>query len=157
MVKYQFWLFHGQTFKKGDCPLYKNFESKMHSDDFDTNLQVPYYIKVARIGNHCVGFITYYISERRTEEKNGDIKKLGRIHLLCVDEKYRRLGIAHYLMSNVIDYFKENKCDRVYLITRPENSRAKSLYYKLGFVVTSNNEEVDVFDRDPAIILVKDI
>lgn len=152
--KYKFWLFHGD-FKKGECPLYPNFEKMTYVNDFDLKYDVPYYIKVARVDGTSVGFITYYISENK-HAKSGESKKIGRVHLVCVDENYRRLGIAKRLVQDVIDFFKENNCQRAYLTTRSENIRAKSLYYKLGFNEL-NNKENNIFDKDPADVLIKEL
>ena len=157
LEEYKFWLFHGD-FKKGECPLYPNFNTKMHASDFDSAMNVPYYIKVAIVDNKCVGFITYYISEN-LQAKNNEFKKIGRIHLLSVDKQYRRLGIANKFITDCMNFFKLNNCQRIYLITRPENIRAKGLYYKFGFTEIKKDKSIDldVFDRDPADILVKDL
>lgn len=158
MEKYKFWLFHG-GFETGKCPLYPNFENSTHSDDFDSANNVHYYIKVVRVDNRCVGFVTYYISENFKSKKD-ELKKLGRIHLLCIDENYRRLGIAKKLVEECMLFFKKQNCQRVYLITRPENIRAKALYYKFGFSEATDRSggvvERNVFDKDPADILIKD-
>lgn len=156
MMRYKFWIFHGD-FKAGECPLYPNFKNMSHKNDFDATMQVPYFIKVARVDGKCVGFLTYYFSENTMVGKKGqEIKKIGRVHVLCVDEKFRRLGIAKKLVEFAIDFFKINGCQRVYLITRPENIRAKNLYHKLGFF-ESNNDEKNVFDLNPADVLIKDL
>lgn len=152
MEKYKFWLFHGD-YKKGECPLYPNFEKLTHVSDFDLHVDVPYGIKVARIDGRSVGFITYYISENKYA-KADEPKKIGRIHLVCVEENYRRLGIAKRLIEDVMNFFKENNCQKAYLVTRPENIRAKGLYYKLGFN-EMNNQENNVFDKNPADVLLK--
>jgi ribosomal protein S18 acetylase RimI-like enzyme len=157
METYKFWLFHGD-YKKGECPLYPNFKSQIHASDFDSKVNVPYFIKIARVEDRCVGFITYYISENREAKTNDSIKKLGRIHLVCVDQHYRRLGIARHLVGMAVDFFQKNNCQRAYLVTRPENIRAKDLYHKLGFnEVNKNDIRHDVFDKDPADILVKEL
>jgi ribosomal protein S18 acetylase RimI-like enzyme len=156
MEKYKFWLFHGD-FKKGECPLYPNFEKLTHTSDFDSTVDVPYRIKVARMNGRCVGFVTYYMSENLVVNSD-QVKKLGRVHLLCVDEEYRRSGIAKNLVEGAIAFFKEKGCQRVYLVTRPENIRAKALYYKLGFYeMNKNTIENNILDKDPADVLSKEL
>jgi ribosomal protein S18 acetylase RimI-like enzyme len=155
LEKYKFWLFH-ENYKKGECPLYSVFDSMQHNNDFDNLLVVPYYIKIARVKDKIVGFVSYYISGNMSED-NKDIKKIGRIHLLCIDESYRRFGIARNMISDVLRYFKEEKCDRAYLVTRPENIRAKELYYKFGFHEVQQNDLSSIFDTDPAHMLILDL
>ncbi len=153
MEKYKFWLFHGE-FKNGENPVIMNFNSGYHIDDLGLNVMVPYIIRVVRDGERVVGFVSYYISEN-VNKRIGEKNKIGRIHLLCVEEDYRRFGIGKKLIKECMDFFKLEHCDRVYLITRPENIRAKSLYYKFGFSEIKN-DNVDAFDKDPADILVND-
>lgn len=157
MTRNAFWLFHG-NFEKSKIDIYKNMIEKTHnSDDFDVAHKVPYYTLVARKENKVVGFITYYIStfkDLQTKEE----KKIGRIHLLCVDGDCRRGGIGMHLAEEAIKFFKKEFCFRVYLVTRPENIKAKSLYYKLGFVESEKTDFVScLYDENPADFLIKDL
>lgn len=156
MVKNQFWLFHGE-FDQGKREIFKNIISQERVQDFDETKTTKYYTKVALFDNKVVGFITYYIFDFFDESKK-KYYKIGRIHLLSVDTNYRRLGIGSDLVAAVIAFFKLEQCNKVYLATRPENVRAKTLYYKFGFFEQGNTDFIDAFcDNNPADYLFKDL
>lgn len=156
MTKNAFWLFHGNV-EKSKVDIYKNMREETHSDDFDAEIKIPYYTLVARKENKVVGFITYYISTFKDPQTKEE-KKIGRIHLLCVDNDFRRGGIGMYLVTEAIEFFKKESCFRAYLATRPENIKAKSLYYKLGFVESEKADFVScLYDENPADFLIKDL
>jgi ribosomal protein S18 acetylase RimI-like enzyme len=157
VMKNAFWLFHGNV-DKSKLAIYNNMIEKSHiSDDFDVFEKVPYYTFVARKENKVVGFITYYISTFK-DPKTHETKKIGRIHLLCVDSDCRRVGIGIHLVKEVIEFFKKEFCFRAYLLTRPENIKAKSLYYKVGFVESEKTDfAACLYDENPAEFLIKDL
>lgn len=144
----KFWLFHGNA-EEGKKKILNNILSELHQDDFDEKKKVPYFVKVARIKEKVIGFITYFGSEE---------KKVGRIHLLAVDGDFRRSGVAQTLINIAISYFKEKNYEKVFLYTRPENMRAKKLYKKLNFYEINQEENVEqLFDKNPGDILVLEL
>lgn len=144
-----FWLFHGDP-ELGKKSVYLSFESKTHQDDFEHDLSVPYFVKIAQIDGQTIGFISYFGSEKN---------KIGRIHLLCVDQKYRQFGVGNQLVQEAINYFKlSKKYNRIFLYTRPENARSKSLYKKFGFYELQEETGLDhLYDENPGDVLVLDI
>ncbi len=76
---------------------------------------------------------------------------------LCVDEKYRRCGIAAALLETAIRFVRENKLDPLFLEVRASNVSARALYEKYGFSVLSIRKK---YYRDPvedAVIMRKEI
>lgn len=153
--RYKFWLFH-EDFVDGQCPTHENFNSGWRYDDFNPTIKNDYNVLVGLNGRgDVIAFISYYISSIFDKHTTKN-EKIGRVHLLCVDEPYRREGIARTLVERVVDYFKEESCVRCYLTTRPENIRAKNLYYSCGFSeMTMQN--TDRYDSNSADFLVKDL
>lgn len=157
VMKNAFWLFHGNV-DESKLAIYNNMREKTHSsDDFDVLEKVPYYTLVARKENKVVGFITYYISSFKDFQTH-ETKRIGRIHLLCVDSDCRRGGMGIHLVKEAIEFFKKEHCFRAYLVTRPENIKAKSLYYKVGFVESEKTDfAACLYDENPADFLIKDL
>ncbi|WP_141433935.1 N-acetyltransferase [Bacillus sp. 03113] len=56
----------------------------------------------------------------------------GKIEVLFVDEKYRRIGLGNRLMNSAMDWFKENNINEIEL-TVVYGNEAVSFYQKLGF------------------------
>lgn len=140
-----FWLVHGDG-REGIKSLKKTFASGKNKDDFDPSVEVPYFIKVARLGDKTIGFASYFGS---------DEKKIGRLHILCVDQEYRRLGIGKKLVEDILAFFKDRHYEKVFLYTRPENIRGKALYKKLGFYeVDQENTLERLYEKDPGDVLV---
>ena len=66
----------------------------------------------------------------------------SRIAVFYIDElhilkKYRRKGIGYKLISEVINFSRNNDAWRIRLLVDPENMKARKLYEKAGF--TSND------------------
>jgi ribosomal protein S18 acetylase RimI-like enzyme len=75
--------------------------------------------------NRLIGFLLGFKSQSNPEE--------AYIHLLCIDPKYRRKGIAPMLIKKFLKVVNDMGCKRVSLITKPINKRAIDFYEKLGF------------------------
>lgn len=52
---------------------------------------------------------------------------------VCVDQQYRRSGIAERLMQHIIDEARKNNCDIFFLEVRESNEAAIGLYEKMNF------------------------
>jgi ribosomal protein S18 acetylase RimI-like enzyme len=156
VMKYKFWIFH-QDFSEGECPLFSYLSSGVHKNDFNISQEVPFYCTVALCDEKIVGFCSYYVCPFVFENKEA---VWGRINILCVDEAYRRQGIARELSSQAMSFFKKKKATHAYLCTRPENTRARQLYYSIGFVdydIEQKKGSINVYDTNPADYLVKEL
>ena len=57
------------------------------------------------------------------------------ISRLMIDKRYQRRGYGSTAMKSVLETLRLNKeCQRVFLSFEPENTTAKKLYERLGFV-----------------------
>ena len=50
-----------------------------------------------------------------------------------IDQRYQDKGYGQRAMDAIIQYFKDNGADRLYLSTEPENERGLHVYHKAGF------------------------
>ncbi|MDY6959142.1 MAG: ribosomal protein S18-alanine N-acetyltransferase [Halobacteriota archaeon] len=60
----------------------------------------------------------------------------GRIFSFAVSESHQRMGIGTQLLKSIFEVFTSNGVCKVKLEVRQSNKTARSLYKKLGFVVT---------------------
>ena len=58
-----------------------------------------------------------------------------RLGDMMVKEKYRKHGIGSKLVDKVIEFARENKCQKIWLWSQEELKPARSLYEKKGFVL----------------------
>jgi ribosomal protein S18 acetylase RimI-like enzyme len=58
----------------------------------------------------------------------------GRITLLVIDRENRRMGMGNTLMSSYLDIIRSTGCRRCYLEVKCGNSKAISMYKKIGFI-----------------------
>ena len=77
---------------------------------------------VAYDGNKLVGFLVYWI-----------LFDNGQICNICVENEYRKQGIASVLFDKADKAFKENQCFSITLEVRVSNEPAINLYTKYGF------------------------
>lgn len=89
------------------------------------------YIDVVEISNQTAGFVSFYMKSYNQ----------GFIWLLAIDEKYRGQGLGEWLASNALNKLKNHGAKSVILHTRLINKPALGLYYKLGFVEQSREQE----------------
>lgn len=59
---------------------------------------------------------------------------LGEVLELFVDEDYRGQGIGTKMLKMMEDYFKEKKCDSIWISVFAPNNSAHALYKKFGFI-----------------------
>ena len=58
---------------------------------------------------------------------------LAEIRTLCVDEPYRKQGIATELLENAIDLLEKKKMRKVVARSKADNTTAIKLFEKMGF------------------------
>jgi len=58
----------------------------------------------------------------------------GEINKICIDEKYRKQGLATKLLDRVFEEFQVEGCFSVSLEVRVSNVPAQKLYEKYGFM-----------------------
>ena len=75
----------------------------------------------------------------------------GWISELFINASYRNKGYGTIIMKNVLDYFKEQKYQKVFLQVYEENRNAKALYDKFKFTTFSRilNLELNNFNTLP--------
>jgi len=83
---------------------------------------------VAEVDGKIAGFLVGSI--RRVGSR-----KIGHIYTVDVSRKYRRVGVASKLLSDLEKIYLENEVDVCYLEVRVDNVAALNLYRKHGFVV----------------------
>jgi ribosomal protein S18 acetylase RimI-like enzyme len=92
-------------------------------------------IFVALLEKKAVGFVQLYPSFSSVSAD-----KILVLNDLYVDHEARKLGVARALMNKAKDYAVKNKAQRLCLTTAKNNSKAKSLYESLGYVLDVDNE-----------------
>lgn len=69
---------------------------------------------------------------------------VGKVLFIVVDQEHRGKGFAKKLLGEALSYlFEQEHCAKVTLVTRIENTAARSLYEKMGFVVSGQDEYVE--------------
>jgi ribosomal protein S18 acetylase RimI-like enzyme len=95
---------------------------------------------VEDIDGNLIGFLLGFISQNNPKE--------GYIHLLCIDLKLRREGIAKNLVKNFIKTVSDKGCKKVVLVTKPQNKISIKFYNKMGFIPYKSNQIVQIEDMD---------
>lgn len=84
--------------------------------------------------NKVLGFVFGIIEIKSEHEKLSiNIDRNGRVEELCVTKNTRSKGIGTLLMNKIEEYFKDNKCDYVYIEVFGPNKLAQNFYYKNGY------------------------
>jgi ribosomal protein S18 acetylase RimI-like enzyme len=87
-------------------------------------------IKVLRDNDAFVGFVAYY---KKTADE-------GFLNFVCVKPEMRGKHYAEKLMKYAEDDFRAQGVHRIKLLTRTINHRARALYTRMGYTVTSIDE-----------------
>jgi ribosomal protein S18 acetylase RimI-like enzyme len=99
---------------------------------------------VAELDNRVVGFIVVRETFRGDQNSRAEREILN----LAVESRFRRLGVATYLLQNEIQsgavYFLE---------VRESNAAARALYEKFGFVEFGRREEYYGNPTETAIVM----
>jgi ribosomal protein S18 acetylase RimI-like enzyme len=96
----------------------------------------PDFFLVAELNQRIVGFIFGRESKNVPDEvlRRWRAIKVGSVEVLAVEERHRRRGIATLLLNRLFVVFKDRGIDTVTLSVPADESGAKELYDKLGFV-----------------------
>lgn len=86
---------------------------------------------IAMDGERTVGYITVYVSEQASYWQ---IKKVGEISGLMVQNEYRRRGIAERLLAQAKAFFMEKGVRFYTVYTAVSNQTALRFYRKNGFL-----------------------
>lgn len=84
--------------------------------------------------NAITGFLLGFISQDKTNE--------AYIHLLCIDKSLRGEGLALKILDKFIEVVTSRGCNKISLISKPNNKRAIKFYLKHGFKSYSSNETI---------------
>lgn len=87
-------------------------------------------LKVLRDNDQFVGFVAYY---KKTADE-------GFLNFVCVKPEMRGKHYAEKLMKYAEDDFRAQGVHRIKLLTRTVNHRARALYTRMGYTVTSIDE-----------------
>ena len=98
-----------------------------------------------RIGDQYKGLVSILLL--------GDEAEILRV---VVENSVRLGGVATKMLTELFNYLKKQKCDKVFLEVNNQNYPALSLYKKLGFIETSRREGYYGRGED-AILMKKDI
>ncbi len=79
----------------------------------------------------------------------------GHITNLATHPQYRRLGVAHKLMNELIAVSKEKGVRYLTLEVRRTNSQAQELYQKMGFVHMGVRRKYYIDNNEDALIMWK--
>ncbi len=99
--------------------------------------------KVARAGDRIAGYIC---ASRIMDE--------GHILTFAVHPEYRKLGIASLLISDMLNYLKEEGCRFIFLEVRVSNGSARRMYEKFGFREIGTRKNYYVSPVEDAVVMV---
>lgn len=88
-------------------------------------------------GGVLVGFVMY------DPRANGVVL----LHRIMVDHRFQRRGIAFKTMQLLLERFRIENFETIYLSFRPENIAARSLYDRFGFVEQEIEADGEVLYR----------
>lgn len=78
----------------------------------------------------------------------------GEINKICIEESYRKQGLATKLLDKAFDDFQKNECLSVSLEVRVSNVPAQKLYEKYGFMKVVVKEKY-YSDGEDAYYMIK--
>lgn len=131
----------------------KLFKSKNKAiQTIEKSLKKDDCIKVIFDDNDIIGLLVYYTHDRKLKTHWTPLKLLivdildyfvlcdirkGDFYIaeFAVDEKYRSKGYGSKVIEDVLNYAKNNDYKRLILDVDFKNTKAKSLYERLGFKV----------------------
>jgi len=79
----------------------------------------------------------------------------GHITNLAIHPQYRRQGVAHKLMNELIAFSKGNGVRYLTLEVRRTNNQAQELYQKLGFIHMGVRRKYYLDNKEDALIMWK--
>ncbi|MCR5649453.1 MAG: GNAT family N-acetyltransferase, partial [Oscillospiraceae bacterium] len=110
----------------------------------ETNAEYPGVVRPFGIyaDDRLVGFCMFAFNPE--EEDEDDRYWLWRF---MIDKSEQGKGYGKAALQEIINYFKENGADRLFLSTEPENERGLHVYHKFGF------RETGVIDDGEAVLM----
>jgi ribosomal-protein-alanine N-acetyltransferase len=87
---------------------------------------------IAKLAEKTVGYCVYYIKPSLSPY---GVRKSAVIYSIAVDRDHRGCGIGKQLLNISIQEMESNGINEIFLYVNKKNSRAISLYTKLGFIV----------------------
>ena len=122
-----------------DTSAFSNWTKQMFTDSlFNKNL----FFKTAVYDNKIVGYIIYSVILDEAEILN-----------IVVDSSYRGKTFGTKLLNYAIEDIKSKKCSTVFLEVAKQNTIAKKLYMKAGFI--EYNIRKNYYKTDDAILMKK--
>lgn len=97
--------------------------------DKGTDLSYDYSKLKAYNERYCFTIVNY-IEGLIKEVQGADFAYISNV---CVDENYRGMHIGNYMVSNIIDVYKDNMFQKIVLDVLADNPGAIKLYQNLGF------------------------
>ncbi len=85
-------------------------------------------VLVAQVAERPVGYMTCHLRE---ENKSGELGLLG------IDPDTRGSGIGNSLVRAALQWFNDQECTRVYVVTQGRNIAAQRLFQRNGFLTKS--------------------
>jgi ribosomal protein S18 acetylase RimI-like enzyme len=82
-------------------------------------------------GQEICGCVTAYWDEAISQRVG---QKIGFTEYIFVREKWRKQGIAAFMITQAMKYLKQHGREAAFLEVKAANEKALSLYYRLGYV-----------------------
>ena len=122
-----------------------SFKQPWHLKSFYNELQKEYGFQLVVVIDNAV--IAYLIAWLVVDE----------IHIanIAVHPKWRRMGIAEKLLTEIIQKYK--MFHRIWLEVRESNQAARSLYQKLGFCVAGVRKNYYSDQGEDAVLMFKNL
>lgn len=96
-----------------------------------------YKTDVLRVNGQTIGFVNYCVYDA-TLLWFINLGRVSILHLLGINKEHRRKGYAQLLSEHAIESCKKDGASVIQLQTKVENTAARTLYEKLGFIHLSN-------------------
>ena len=112
-------------------------------EDFEFVLENDNYLFfTASLNNKIIAYAGVSISYERSD-----------LLCVCVEQEYRRQGVARQLLSKLFDSLKQRKVEEILLEVNVNNQKAINLYQTLGF--DKIHERKNYYGNDTAVIMRK--
>lgn len=122
----------------------KNVITKEELEEMIENKEI--YVSI--IDNKIVGYIIFYIVEKRNQPPKFRYRKQLNIDAMCVDKYYRGKGIGTKLLNFAKNIGIENNCTDIYLTVNEENINAIKTYEKFGMKVKNIAYSIQLNKKD---------
>jgi len=103
-----------------------DWQAFLHSDSMNEGTTIT-----AFDGQEICGCVTAYWDEAISQRLG---QKVGFTEYIFVREKWRKQGIAAFMITQAMSYLKEHGREAAFLEVKAANEKALSVYYRLGYV-----------------------